>query len=295
MEPALREIVAGASRRGVPDPVVALRHARSRRIGLGREDLRVLLALAGAPEVFAAPAFIADFLCAHLRARRVRPRLIVDLWAAAGWMLPPLVDALRPARAIGILPDGRSVELAELLHPTGRIVWRTDAPAGAAALEPGVDVVLGCPPWRWQPRPFRIDTADGPLVLAEDPANVALLEACARLASDGIGLFIVGPGFVMRPGRGTAFASLERFGLSLQFLLELPRGIFSPDSGSGRLLIGIGPAPCPAPLIDALTPDPHRTAALLAALRRAPAPEAAGGDRNGVGVRAPAAGKLNAL
>ncbi len=274
-EPALRELVRGARyRRAPPDPVAALRKARSQRLALDREDLRRLLARAGEPEVFATPAFIPDFMCAYLRARGARPRLVVDLWAAAGWMLPLLVDALRPPRAIGILPGGRGGELAEFLDPAGRIAWHADdARAAAAALKPGVDVVLGCPPWRWQPRPLDVESAGGPLVLADDPANIALIEACARLASDGTGLFIVGPGFVMRPGQGTVFANLERFGLSLHLLLELPRGVFSPDSGSGRLLIGLGPAPCPAPLIDSLTPDPHHTAALLAAVRPPPGPK----------------------
>lgn len=268
MQSALHELVARARDKDV-EPAAVLHQARSRRLALSREDLRLLLALAGTPEVFATPGFITEFVCAYLRTRSVRPRLIVDLWAAAGWMLPPLVEALRPARAIGVVPDDRSATLAELLAPPGRIVWRTDdARAVAATLEPGVDAVLGCPPWRWQPRRTQVETADAPLILTEDPANVALLEACALLTPDGIGLFIVGPGFVMRPGRGTAFANLNRFGLSLHLLLELPRGIFAPDSGSGRLLIGIGRASCPAPLIDSLTPDPQRTGALLAALRQ---------------------------
>jgi hypothetical protein len=180
-------------------------------------------------------------------------------------MLPPLVEALSPPRAIGVVSDERGALLAELLAPPGRIVWRTDdARAVLATLEPGIDVVLGCPPWRWQPRRIQIETADGPLVLTEDPVNVALLEACCLLAPDGIGLFIVGPGFVLRPGPGTAFPNLDRVGLALHLLLELPRGIVTPDSGSGRLLIGIGRAPCPVPLVGSFTTDPQCTAALLA-------------------------------
>ena len=274
MQPALRELVAGARDSGV-DAAAVLRQARSRRLALSRQDLRALLALAGTPEVFATPSFVTDFVCAYLRGRSVPPRVVVDLWAAAGWMLPPLVEALSPARAIGVVPDERSAGLAELLAPSSRIVWRMDdARAVAATLEPGVDVVLGCPPWRWQPRRIQIETVDAPLVMTEDPANVALLEACSLLTPDGTGLFIVGPGFVMRPGRGTAFPNLARFGLSLHLLLELPRGIFAPDSGSGRLLIGIGRASCPVPFVDSLTADPRRTAALLAALRRPRRPEA---------------------
>ncbi|MEK6442135.1 hypothetical protein [Pseudonocardia sp. T1-2H] len=267
MQPVLRELVAGASNKGV-EPAAVLRQARARQLALAREDLHALFALVGTPEVFATPGFITEFLCAYLCGRSVRPRVVVDLWAAAGWMLPPLVEVFSPARAIGVVPDDRTVRLAELLAPAGRIAWCTDDPrAVVATLEPGIDVVLGCPPWRWQPRQTQVETAGGPLVLTEDPANVALLEACSRLTPDGIGLFIVGPGFVMRPGPGTAFPNLDRFGLSLHLLLELPRGIVAPDSGSGRLLIGIGRASCPVPLVGSLTPDPQRTAALLAAVR----------------------------
>jgi hypothetical protein len=268
MESVLRELVAHQS---VSDAVAVPRGGRARQPPLSREDLRALLV--GMPDVFFVPTFITDFVGAYLRARQARPLLVVDLWAAAGLMLPPLVAALRPARAIGILPAGHSIEIAELVGAAGGIEWRAaEVGAAAASLEPGVDVVLGCPPWSWRPRRIQVETPGGPLILAEDPANVALLESCARLAPNGIGLFIVGPGFVMRPGPGTAFANLERFGLSLQLMLEMPRGIFSPDSGSGRLLIGIGPEPCSVPVMDWLTPEPLHTAALLDSLQRPGAP-----------------------
>jgi hypothetical protein len=270
MQPALRELIAGARGMGV-DPVAVLRQARARGLAVSRDDLHALFALAGRPDVFAVPAVVVGLLSAYLRTRSVRPRVVVDLWAPAGWMLPPLVEALSPAHAIGVVPDDRSAGLAELLAPPGRIDWRTaDARAAVATLDPGtglgIDVVLGCPPWRWQPSRIQIETGDGPLVLTEDPANIALLEACSKLAPDGIGLFVVGPGFVLRPGPGTAFPNLDRLGLSLHLLLELPRGIVAPDSGSGRLLIGIGRAACPAPIVGSLTTDPQRTAALLAAV-----------------------------
>ena len=276
MQPALRELVAGSRGEGV-EAAALLRQARSRRIALSRDDLHALFALAGTPEVFAMPGVVTEFLPVYLRRRSVRPRVVVDLWAAAGWMLPPLVEALSPAHAIGVVPDDRRARLAELLAPDGRIDWRTaEARAVVATLDPGIDVVLGCPPWRWQPSRIRIVTANGPLVLTEDPANIALLEACSLLTPNGIGLFIVGPGFVLRPGPGTAFPNLDRFGLALHMLLELPRGIVTPDSGSGRLLIGIGRASCPIPLVGSLTPDPQRTAALLAAV---PGPGEAGSAR----------------
>jgi hypothetical protein len=151
MQAALRELI-GDSGDHRADPAAVLRQARSHGLVLDREDPRQLLALEGQPEVFAAPAFITGFLCAYLRERAPRPHLIVDLWAAAGWMLPPLVEELRSAHAIGVVPDGRCGKLAELLAPPGQIAWRTDdAGAVAARLEPGVDVVLGCPPGTGSP------------------------------------------------------------------------------------------------------------------------------------------------
>ena len=274
MQPALRELVTGARGGGV-DPAALLRQARSLRLALSRDDLHTIFALAGTPEVFAAPGVVTDFLGAYLRERSVRPRVVVDLWAAAGWMLPPLVEALSPVHAIGVLPDEHSADLAGLLAPPDRIDWRIhDARAFVATLEPGVDVVLGCPPWRWQPERIRIETADGPVDLTEDPANVSLLEACSLLTPEGIGLFIVGPGFVMRPGPGTAFPNLHRFGLSIHLLLELPRGVVAPDSGSGRLLIGIGRGSCPVPFVDSLTPPAaHGWAARRVASGAASEPE----------------------
>jgi hypothetical protein len=277
MQPALRALVAELSDEGVVVPAVVLRRARSRGLVLSRDDLHALFAMAGRPDVFALPAVVTGFLSAYLRGRSVRPRMLVDLWAAAGWMLPPLVEALSPAHAIGVVGDDRNAELAELLAPPGRVDWRTaDARAVVAALDPGIDVVLGCPPWRWQPVRIRVETADGPVDLTDDPANVALLEACSLLAPDGIGLFVVGPGFVLRPGPGTAFPNLDRFGLSLHLLLELPRGIVAPDTGSGRLLVGIGRASCGEPAVGSLTTDPQRTAALLAAV---PGPGGTGSAR----------------
>ena len=63
-------------------------------------------------------------------------------------------------------------------------------------------------------------------------------------------------------------ANLARFGLALELLLELPRGVFEPDSGSGRLLIGLGPRGGRRPVIGSATEDPESVAALLQAVER---------------------------
>lgn len=78
------------------------------------------------------------------------------------------------------------------------------------------------------------------MVLTDDPANLAILEASTRLADDGLGFFVVGPGFLLRPGPGTAFAQFPRCGLHVDGLVMLPRGAFAPDCGAGRVLLVVG-------------------------------------------------------
>ncbi|MEA2271173.1 MAG: hypothetical protein QOC64_3783 [Solirubrobacteraceae bacterium] len=278
MDARLRRLL-GPGPRGGPvtiDPAAVLARAARGGVPVGLDDLRALLAIAGRESMAVAPAFIAGFIaeCADVR-RAGRGGVILDLWAAAGWMLPRLAAALRPDRAIGVLPGGDGRDLAPFLDPAGRVEWReeTDVREAVARIAPGsLDLVVGCPPWHWGPRHLTVATTSGPVALTEDPANVALLEACAEgLTPAGIGLFVVGPGFLMRPGPGTAVANLARFGLAVELLASLPRGIYRPDSGSGRLLIGIGRRPrgdvaAPTPVVGALTPA--GSGELLDAVRR---------------------------
>lgn len=60
----------------------------------------------------------------------------------------------------------------------------------------------------------------------------------------------------MRPGKGTVFANLGRFGLGVESVHWLSGGIFTPDSGTGRLLLALSRDVSSAPLVGELTPTP---------------------------------------
>jgi hypothetical protein len=197
-----------------------------------------------------APQLVVDFLLAYLRARGSRVDDVLDPWADNGWLLPRAVEALQPARAVGLLSAG-------VAPPLPGVVWRVvDAGRAVADRRETLDVVLGVPPWGWAPREARLRSPDGDLVtLVDDPANVLVVRSCMLLRRGGVGLFVVAPGFVMRPGPGTVFPNLPRFGLGLEALVALPRGAFLPDTGSGRFLVALSPKPPAEPIIGTLGAD----------------------------------------
>ncbi len=263
MSAGLRELaeeLAGAG--NPPDPLALLREARARGLPVRRDDLTPFLKR-GYPEVFVCPSFIPAFLCSYLTTRASPPDVLLDLWGAAGLMLPPLVEGLAPGRAIGLVGTPYQLQFVEFFHTIAPIEWRVGSPEESLEdreflerLEPGLDVLLGIPPWRWQPRYVTLSTDGETVILCDDPANVSILRASSLLRSNGIGFFIVGPGFIMRPGRQTVFPNLHRFGVHLEALVQLPRGVFSPDTGTGRLLLVVGREERAKPLVGRLTDDP---------------------------------------
>ncbi|MEA2246574.1 MAG: hypothetical protein QOH46_1103 [Solirubrobacteraceae bacterium] len=116
------------------------------------------------------------------------------------------------------------------------------------------DLVVGVAPWGAQP--IEATLAGRVLPLRDEAAHVRLLKACAGLAPDGAGLFVLSMGFVASRRRGGVCASLGEFGLHIEALLGLPRGLLYPDSGPGRLLVCIRPGPSRAPVVARLTRDP---------------------------------------
>jgi hypothetical protein len=108
----------------------------------------------------------------------------------------------------------------------------------------------------------------GEVTILDDPLNATILRACTLLASSGVGLFVVAPGFVLRPGPRTAFPALRRLDLTLEALVTLPRGAFVPDTGSGRFLVALTPGRPGVPVCGTLTADAAGMASLLDAVAR---------------------------
>jgi hypothetical protein len=124
----------------------------------------------------------------------------------------------------------------------------------AAAPPARADLVVGIAPWRYEP----VDVAVGPsrVRLRDDASHVRLLEACVAMSSAGTGLFVLGMRFAANARPGGVCASLHRFGLYVEAMLGLPRGVIYPDSGPGRFLVCIRHGTPRTPVYARLTRDP---------------------------------------
>jgi hypothetical protein len=183
-------------------------------------------------------AFIADFV-----EHRLGPvQDIADLWVASGQMLSRLAARLTTSTAVGLC-DRRQTRHSATTRTSGqgRVTYRLADPADPQAKLPSrLDVVVGMPPWHWAPRRMELaDLEGGTVRLTEDPANVAMVHACRRLRPGGLGVFIVGPGVLMRPGPGTLLPNLQRLGLHIDGVIAIPRGGIQPDHGAAQVVFAM--------------------------------------------------------
>lgn len=218
-------------------------------------------------DLFVCPPAVADYIGAYVGARGRPIHTIVDLWGGSGVLLPAIAELLSPAHAVAVVSDPQPRRIAEALHPGVAIRWWEGTPAAFLDATSRVpDVVIGVPPWGWRPGPVTVEGETGPVPLTEDPSIVVLLRACLRLPPDGVGLFVLSPGFLMRPGPGTAMANLSQLGVHLESVTMLPRGMFSPDSGTGRVLVGLTRQPVREVLAGSLRPDGGEDSGLVGRL-----------------------------
>ena len=182
---------------------------------------------------------VPNILIDYIRYRQITVDFVLDLWPKNGQLLHQIFDQLNCTEAVGILPNSQDVDHFEKEDVRFRPVLAN--PKGIEQQSfPPPDLVLGVPPWHWKPAYInRIDDQGDTVQLTDDPANVALIDACRRLAQNGLGCFIVGAGVLMRPGPGAVLANLARFGLHIDGVIALPRGSTSPDLGAGQALLAV--------------------------------------------------------
>lgn len=190
------------------------------------------------------PALLDDavttFMADYITHRLGRVRRIVDLWADSGQMLAPLSVRLRADTAVGLCRSQSVRHSLTTQRSAHHVVEYTVAnPAGPQFdLPPGVDVVVGMPSWHWAPeRVVLTDRTGAAVTLTEDPTNIAMVHACRHLTPTGLGVFVVGPGLLMRPGPGTIVPNLQRLGLHIDGIIELPRGAIKPDHGTAQVVL----------------------------------------------------------
>lgn len=211
---------------------------------------------------------VAHFVAEYVADRCGQVDGIVDLWADSGHLLSRVAALTGARRPVGVCA---TAAVADRLGPSdARVDWQVADPAGPLPHMAGtVDVVLGMPNWHWAPRRIeRDDTTGRRVMLTDDPANVAIIEASAGLSDAGLGFFLVGPGLLMRPGNGTVMPNFGRFGLHVDGIVELPRGAIAPDHGAAQVLLVLSRTERPDQVVGRLPDDPAGMASMQVPRRR---------------------------
>jgi len=140
--------------------------------------------------------------------------------------LGPLVAELRPNKAIGIVQSPRDYEVAQALFPEIQIDWRLgDASRTLEGMPLEIDVIVSTPPFGERPT---LKTDKGFREIRQEPSNIALLNACSRLSDRGIGFLIVPPVFMFQSTQHGMRDLLEKSGIYLEAVLDIPGNVFTP-------------------------------------------------------------------
>ncbi|MDR7347923.1 hypothetical protein [Enteractinococcus fodinae] len=199
---------------------------------------------------------VSNLISDYVRYRAIEINLVVDLWASSSYLLQPLAEKLNTPSSQPVVAGISPAEHEDKVR-TEDIGYLSPHPAGITAeWFPNPDLVVGIPPRRWKPkRTKRLNNDSQSVALTDDPANIALIDACQMLSPEGLGCFVVGPGLLMRPGPGTVMANLAKFGLFIDGIVVLPQGSTQPNIGAGQNLLVISRTQRTPQVLGRLSPE----------------------------------------
>ena len=103
-----------------------IRVAKQREIKIDYSILRSLSRSLPNDEEYFFPERVPNFISSVLK--DFHPRAVLDPWANTGSLLSPIVDFIKPVRALGITPVKSALEIAQLLSKDENITWKQGDP-----------------------------------------------------------------------------------------------------------------------------------------------------------------------
>jgi hypothetical protein len=219
------------------DPLDILQTAKSRGVSFNLKDVLQLLAARYGSEFFC-PEFIPQFINAYIRNMDITS--VLDVWAGIGAMITPIINEIKPNKAIALEQNQQAYEIAQLLGHEAGIEWRLGSPLSMLdEIEQNFDVILGNPPWNINlPIPVKFSLDDKEIRIRDNKDKLLILKASLLLLSHkGVGFFITDGGFTTKRSKYSVYSNLSRFGLFIDAVLALPSGTFPGVSLGGLLVI----------------------------------------------------------
>lgn len=159
---------------------------------------------------------------------------ICDPWASTGLLLHGIIEKFKPSRSHAVALNANDVEIGKIFIP--EVKWENSDPLKANALnENEFSAVVSILPFGLKSRETLILNGENNDVEIFGDLDSKILSVYSRLLkNDGIGIFIVTPGFFFRK---SAFHIMSDLGLHVDAVFELPAGIFAPNTNITTNLI----------------------------------------------------------
>ena len=208
------------------------------------------------------PAFISDFITRL--ARRRCAETVLDPWAGIGALLLTVASGLGKSRSLGIVSNQGLSTCAQSLAGGASIDWRVGHPLEILDdLAGPFDLVASCVPLGTPSQTIEMSGPHGVSTLHDEVGYLALAKACMQLGETGLGVFVVGHGFLSRAGKRSVYQSLDHLGLHLAAYINIPEGALRPFTGISTALVALQRQPSPDVFVGELTANQERGQALV--------------------------------
>lgn len=209
------------------------------------------------------PPVLSSILTKLLEGRSART--LCDPWAGLGTMLAIAQRSAPSSRCIAFNTNASEGKLSKALFPQAE--WTIGEPLKLLeALTTPIDIAVSCLPFnlRASETLTLADTAGNRVELRADLGSLILTAATARLAENGVGLFVVPPSFFF-----TERSVLKRFadlGFNVDAALALPPGSFAPFTAIATYLLVVTKSPPKPMFVAQLSGDPNTNSQILSNL-----------------------------
>jgi hypothetical protein len=187
---------------------------------------------------FPFPSIVRTFITELLKDRK--PKSILDPWSGLGLSLARLTEAFDSEKSIGLTQNQEAKEVTSSLHNTPLREMKIGDPFTLIdTITERFDLIASGLPWGMERSSIKLNSEKGIVEVNDELGYLILLKSVMLLNQDGIGIFIVAPGFFFRFGSNSVYRNLSKLGLSIDGIFSIPRGTYSPFTNIGTLLLVI--------------------------------------------------------
>ena len=242
--------------------------AKESNIDLSIEDLGQLTKrLRPSDSERVCPDLVVNFIKQYLLDIDIKS--VLDPWAGFGSVIIPLANVLKLEKAVGIEPNSLNIEIAQHLDPKNVIQWiHGDPLTQLHQIGDRFDAVISNTPINIKPNETTLNIDGQEIFLQDNPERFVILKASSLLNQNGIGIFVVGSGFAFQKGQKVSVLnSLNRFGLSIEALLQIPPGTFAPLTNMALNLVIIRRGSFKEVFVGQISDNPERNLFLIKNLK----------------------------